>query len=97
LLEKPNSQFAGNENWLSPYIGEQENLVNQPVYTTEASVTTALANGTFAQHHDNCVKAYAEAIAWQKYLKQLSRQKFFFRRKAKPCNTSRNFTFQFSR
>jgi hypothetical protein len=72
--------------------------MDQPYYETEASVTTALANGTFKQHHDNCMKAYEEARNWQKHLKALAAQKFFFRRKARTVNgTAKNFTFQFTK
>lgn len=67
--------------------------MNQPYYTTEHEVSAALANGTFGLHHNNCMKAYEEAREWQKYLKDLAKPKWFPRKKAKPCLTSRNFTF----
>jgi uncharacterized protein (DUF1919 family) len=71
--------------------------VNQPHYTTESEVTKALADGTFHLHHDNCMKAYEEARNWQKHLKALAAQNFFFRRKARAVNgTARNFVFQFT-
>jgi hypothetical protein len=71
--------------------------LDRPYYTSEIEVTRALANGTFSQHHTNCMHAYEEALAWQRYLKDLAAKKFFFRRKARTVyGPPKNFVFQFT-
>ncbi len=54
-----------------------------PMYATEAAVTSAIASGTFKGFAPT---AYAEAIAYQKKLKALSRPAFV--RRAKSANVS---------
>lgn len=99
----PTNQQVGSKNFHKKSTHVEKTALPemvQPMYQTEAAVTTAIAAGTKAtdpNYPNEC--PYIVAKRWQKHLKDLASLAFKLRKKGSAMNRNGlyNFTSQFGR